>query len=112
MSFAAQQGNDGLQRVAVLAGNSHSIALNACLHLLLRVLDQANNLLGLFSGDALLQGYLLAHAFARGRLHLAVSQVLERDAALDQLLRQDVLDRFSLYSPSDGKLNGVVAFER
>src|ERR1035438_4236430 len=53
--LAAQQGDDGLQLVAVLARYSHRIALDAGLRLPLRVLDQANDLLGLFDGDALLQ---------------------------------------------------------
>ena len=93
---SAQQGDDGLQIVSILARDAHRIALNAGLHLLLGVLDQLDDLLGLFDRDALLEGHLLAHALPRGRFHLAPGQVLERDAAFDQLLAQNVLDRFEV----------------
>src|ERR1035441_5031379 len=83
--LAAQQGDNRLQLVAVLAGDAHGVALDAGLRFLLPVLDQLYNLLGLLDGNALLQGDLLAHALAQRRLQLAVSHVLQRDAALEQL---------------------------
>src|ERR1700723_1403106 len=76
--LAPQQSDNRLQLVAVLTGHSHSIALNAGLSLLFRVLHQANNLLGLFNRDAHLQFDLLPHALARRLLQLFVSQVLQR----------------------------------
>src|SRR5579863_2847695 len=80
--LAAQQGNNGLQLVAVFAAYPHSIALNAYLRLLFRVLYQPDDLFGLFRGDALLQADLLPHALAGRRLKLSIGEILERHAAL------------------------------
>src|ERR1035437_5559150 len=82
---AAQQRDDGLQLVPVLAGYSDCIALDAD---------------------------LLADALAQGGLQLAVGQVLERDAPLNQLLAEDILDRFQMILAVGCQLDGVVAFQR
>src|SRR5258708_905419 len=71
--FSAQRRDDGLQVVAIFARYSHSIALNACLHLLFRVLDDAHNFLGFFSWNALLEADLLANALTGSRFQLAIS---------------------------------------
>src|ERR1035441_5177360 len=60
--LATQQRDNRLQLVPILAGYSDCIALDAGLRLLFRVLHQANNLLGLFRWNALLQLDLLPHA--------------------------------------------------
>src|ERR1035437_6252837 len=109
---AAQQRDDGLQLVPVLAGYSDCIALDADLRLLFCFLDQADNFFGLFDGNALLKADLLADALAQGGLQLAVGQVLERDAPLDQLLAEDILDRFQMILAVGCQLDGVVAFQR
>ena len=47
-----------------------------------------------------------------GRLQLVVIEGLERDAALDQLVRQDLLHRLELVLVGGGKLDDfVLAFE-
>src|ERR1039457_1366372 len=100
--LAPQQGNNLLQFVAVLAGYPDSIALSAGLRLLFRVLHQANNLLGLFGGDALLQLDLLPHALPRRFFQLLVGQILQRDSPLHQLLSQNLLHRLQLVLPGRG----------
>src|ERR1700733_1247345 len=47
----AQQLDHLLQRIAILAGDPHQIALDRRLHLFLAVLDDADDLAGLFEGD-------------------------------------------------------------
>src|ERR1039458_10249157 len=78
----AKQGNDGLQFVPVLAGDSYGIALDAGLRLLLRIFYKAHDLLSFFHGNALLKADLLAHTLPHSGLNFAVCQVLERDATL------------------------------
>src|ERR1700683_866143 len=51
-----EQGNDGLQRVPILAAHAHQIPLNRGLSLVLRVLDHLDNLARFFDRDALLHG--------------------------------------------------------
>ena len=109
--LAAEQGHDLLQGVAVLADDADRVALDAGLRLLLRVLDRRDDHLGLLGRDALHQLDLLPHAGVGGRLDLLVLEVLQRDAALDQLLRQDLDDRLQLVLVLARELNRVVAFE-
>src|SRR5271165_3284301 len=78
------QGDDLLQRIAVLAAHAHHVALNRRLHFLLRILDQLHDVAGLLDRNALLHGDLLLGRAARGRFDGAVSQALQRYAALDQ----------------------------
>src|ERR1017187_1184437 len=82
---AANQLNGGLERVAVLAGDAHEIALNRSLDLQLAVLDLLDDVLGLLRGDALLHGDFLPHGLTRRSDDLAILQALERNRALDQL---------------------------
>jgi len=53
----------------------------------------------------------LPHRGVCGRLDVAILQVLERDAALDQLLGEDLDDRFERVFALAGELEGLVAFE-
>src|SRR5579883_1469474 len=57
---AAQQLDRGLQVVALLAGDPHLLALNAGLHLELRVLDETRDLPAGLRIDPLLEEHLLA----------------------------------------------------
>src|SRR5579875_3064863 len=59
---APQQCNHFLQGIAILARNPHRIPLYGCLCLLLRVLDQFDDIFGLFRRNPLLQRHLLPHA--------------------------------------------------
>jgi hypothetical protein len=77
--------------------------LNRCLRLLFRVFNDADDLLGLFDGDALLEGDLLANARAGSGFELPVSESLERDSALDELLGEDFLDGFELVLVGGGE---------
>jgi hypothetical protein len=70
--MAAQQGYGVLQRIPVLAADAHGFALDGGLDLLLRILDQFDDFLGLLAGNALLQGDLLADTHAHGGLQLLV----------------------------------------
>src|ERR1700680_1374203 len=73
----AKQLDHRLQRIAVAAGNTHKIALDRGLYFQLAVLDLLDDFARLFSGDALLHGYLLAHRGTRGRNHGAIGEALE-----------------------------------
>ncbi len=109
--FASQEGHDLLQGVAVFADDSNGVALNAGLGLLLRVLDGRDDDLGLLGRDALHQLDLLPHAGVGGWLQLLELKVFERDAALDELLGQDLDDCLELVLVLARKLDGVGAFE-
>src|SRR5271169_3238226 len=50
----AQEVHHFLERVAILTGDAHEVALDGRLHLLLAVLDDAHDLARLLDGDALL----------------------------------------------------------
>jgi hypothetical protein len=87
--LAAQQRDDLLQGVPVLAGHAHSVALDAGLRFEFGILNQRNDLFGWLRRDALLELDLLPNRRIRCRLNLLVFQVLERDAALHELLPKD-----------------------
>src|SRR5277367_981059 len=75
------------------------------------VFKYADDLFGLLGRNALLEVDLLAHARSSGRLKFAISERFERDATLNQLVRQDFLHGFQLVLVGGGELDGVVAFE-
>src|SRR5208283_498016 len=108
----AQLGHDLLQRVAVLARYAHGVAQNAGLRLQLHLLDQRNHLPGLLRRNPLHQLDLLPDRGVCGGLNLFVLQVLQRDAALHQLLPQDLFDRLQLVLVLRCKLEGVGALDR
>src|SRR5580658_9718931 len=88
-----QHSDDFLQRVAVLAADTHQISLDRSLCFLLRILNQLHDLPRLFDGDALLHGDAALGGSSRRRFHRAVGQPLQRDPALDQLLLEDIVHR-------------------
>src|SRR5262245_2479880 len=91
------QGRDNLlQRVAVAARDAHGVALDRRLHFELRVFYELDDLFGLLLRNALLQSDTLANRPAQGRFDTAVSQSLERHAALDQFRLQDVVEALQL----------------
>ena len=108
---AAEHGHDLLEDVAVFAGDADGVALDGGLGLELGVLDGGDDLLGLLGGDALLELDLLADGGVGGGLELFELEVLERDAALDQLLREDLDDGLELVLVLAGELDGLGAFE-
>ncbi len=91
---AAELAHDLLEDVAVFADDADGVALDGGLGLELGVLDGGDDLLGVFGGDALLELDLLADGGVGGGLDLFVLEVLEGDAALDELLREDLDDGF------------------
>src|SRR5215475_3773869 len=88
----AQGRDDLLQNVSVTARDSHGVALNRRLHFEFRVFDVLDDLFGLLLRDALLQRDSLANSPAERRFQTAVSQPLERHAALDQFRLQDFVE--------------------
>jgi len=92
----AQQGDDLLQRVAILAGDAHDVGVDAGLHLELGILNELDDFFRLLNGDALLHFDLLADGAAGGRLDFAVLEGLERDVALGQLALKNVGDGLEL----------------
>src|SRR5215469_13486649 len=86
---AAQQLDGRLQVVALLARHPHLLALDAGLHLELRVLDQARDLPADLGVDPLLEQHLLA---GRGEVDLGVLEVQagEIHAALAEAQLQDL----------------------
>src|ERR1700682_1448034 len=56
-----QQRNNFLQRISILAADSHNIALDRCLHFFLGILDRLDDVAGLLDRDALLHSDLLSH---------------------------------------------------
>jgi len=107
----AQLGHDLLQDVAVLGDDANGVALDAGIGFQLRVLDDGDYLLGVFAGDALFQLDLLANGGVGRGFDLLVFEVLERDAALDQLLRKNFDDRLEGVLVLRGELNSLGAFE-
>ena len=95
---AAKDAHDLLEDVLILGDDADGLALDGGLRLELGVLDGGDDLLGVLAGDALLQLDLLAHRLAGGLLDLFELEVLERDSTLDELLREDLLDRGREYS--------------
>src|SRR5262245_63630186 len=92
----AQGRDDLLQNVAVAARDAHGVALNRRLRFELGVFDELDDLFGLLLGNPLLQSDSLANRPAQSRLDAAVSQTLERHAALDQFRLQDVVETLQL----------------
>src|SRR6266496_2662110 len=84
------EGDDGLEVVAVLARDAHLLLLDRGLDPDLRVLDEADDLLGLLHGDAVLQRHALAHGAAGRGLGVLDRQRLEIDAAAVELRLEDV----------------------
>src|SRR5882724_330213 len=80
------QGDDFLQRVAVLTADPHYVALDGSLHFLFRVFDQFHDLACLLDRDPLLHGDLLLDGASRGRFDRSVRQTFQRHAAFDQFL--------------------------
>src|SRR5207249_180914 len=72
----------------------NQVALNGGLHLLLGILDGLYDVAGFLDGDALLHGDLLSYGGPGRRLDRTIGQAFERHASLDQLLLQNVGDRF------------------
>ena len=94
--LATKQCHDLLQRVAVFTDDADSVSLNARLGLLLRVLNGGHNDLCLLGRDPLHELDLLANAGVSRRFDLFELEVFERNAALDQLLREDLDDGLEL----------------
>src|ERR1044072_623718 len=89
--FRLELSNDFLQGVAVAAGDADGVALNRGLDFELRLLDELNYLFGLLRGDALLDGYVLADGAAGRGFDAPVGESLERHAAPNELLLEDVV---------------------
>ncbi|CAM2144922.1 hypothetical protein PT2222_160205 [Paraburkholderia tropica] len=88
----AQHGDHALQVVALGAGHTHGVALNARLHLDLAVLHEAHDLFREIAGHALLHGDDLLHLVAADFLDLAVVEKTHVHIALGQFRQQHVLD--------------------
>ena len=101
-----------LQGIAILAADPHDIGLDGRLRFLLRILDQLHDLPRLFDGDALLERDFLFHRTAGGRLQRAVGQAFQGHAAFDQLLLEDVVDRFHFEFIGGVQQDRVGAFHR
>src|ERR1700683_141506 len=86
---AAQQRDGGLQLVTLLTADAHLVALQARLHLELRVLDQALDLLARFRIDALPEQHLLARRGQR-RVRILHLEAQKIDAALGKPQLQDL----------------------
>ena len=89
---AAEHGHDLLEDVAVFADDADGVALDGGLGFELGVLDDGDDFFGVLGGDALLELDLLADGGVGGGLDLFVLEVLEGDAALDELLGEDFDD--------------------
>src|SRR5512139_3811555 len=87
----AHQRDRLLQHVALGARHAHAVALDAGLHLELAVLDALDDLLRQLGLDAGLHRHAALDLVARHLLHAADVEALHVDAALGQLLRQDVV---------------------
>src|SRR5215831_7680100 len=72
----AQQLDNRLQHIAVLARHAHEVALDRGLHLQLAVLDLLDDLARLLRSDALLQRDLLPHGGPRGGNDGAIGEAL------------------------------------
>src|SRR6476469_9125716 len=108
---AFQQGNHLLQRVAVLAADSHRISLNRCLRLLLGILDHADNFLSLLRRDSLLHCYLLPCPGTRCRFNCPVCQALQRHAAFHQFALENLRDCLELELVGRAHVDGILAFQ-
>src|SRR5687768_12259505 len=89
---ALDEGDDGLEVVALLARDAELVALDLHLDALGAVVtDELGHLLGLLGADALAERAVELHLFAR-LPGVAGLQRLERDATLDEFLLEDVED--------------------
>src|SRR5262244_97059 len=84
------EGDHGLEVIAVLAGDTHLLLLDRSLGLDLGVLDDAHDLLGLLHGNTILEGDALAQGAPRRRLRVLDGQRLEIDDATVELGLEDV----------------------
>lgn len=85
-----EEDDDLLQVIALLATDANTVALNGDLQFAAGVLDLLHDGLGLLLIDPLEQFDGLPHPLAAGRLHLAVVEVAEGNAPLDELALEDV----------------------
>src|SRR6185437_963915 len=106
-----QQCNHILQRVPILAADAHGVRLDGRLSFALRLLDQFDDLFGLFNGNALLQGNFLPDAGAGGGFDFAVGQRFQRDAAFSQLLLEDFRHRLQFVLIARRQLDGFFALQ-
>ncbi len=95
-SCCRQHGNYFLQRVAVFAADSHQISLDGSLRFFLRILNQLHDIPCFFDRNALLHRDFALGGSTGGGFDRAVGQSLQRNAALHQLLLQDVIHRLQL----------------
>src|SRR5215471_15974300 len=79
-----QRGNYLLQGIAIAARDPDRVALDRGLHFGLRVLDQLDDILRLFLGNALLNLRALAHRASRRGFDRAIAQSLQWDPATHQ----------------------------
>src|SRR5512139_365077 len=87
----AHQRDRLLQQVALGARHTHAVALDAGLHLELAVLDALDDLLRQLGLDAGLHRHAAPDLVARHLLDAAYIEAFHVDAALGELLRQDVV---------------------
>src|ERR1700730_5780079 len=95
--------DDSLEIISVLARDAHLLFLDGGLHSDLGVLDEADDLLGLLHGDAILEGDALAHRPPRRRLGILDGQRLEVDAAPVELGLENVEDGLELHVVGRGE---------
>src|SRR5437773_1779819 len=105
----SQERDDRLQIVLLLGRDAEFLALDLGPDALRALVpDDLGDLLGVVLGDALLQGH--AHpVFLAGELRVTRVQGLERDAALDQLVLEDVKDRLGALLAVGADVDGVLA---
>lgn len=92
----AQHGDGGLQVVALGALDPYRVALDAGLYLELAVLDEGDDFLGVFLGDAVADGEDLLDLIATHFLDLAMVQEAHVDVAARHLVEQYVDDLVEL----------------
>src|SRR5581483_4023792 len=85
-----ERGDDFLQIVFVLSGNSNLLVLELRVDLELERFDALHQRFALILGDAAAQGHDLPHRTAGRRLDVAEHQCLDVDAAADRLTLKDV----------------------
>ena len=107
--LALQQRDDRLQIVLLLGRDAEFLALDLGPDSLRPLVpDDLGDLLGVVLGDALLEGH--AHpVLLAGKLRVACVQGLERDAALDQFVLEDVQDRLGAFLAVGADVDGVLA---
>src|ERR1035438_2902289 len=87
--FGIDVRDDGLQDVAVAAGDADEIALDGSLHFELGVLDGLDDFAGLLRSDPLLQVDFLFDGGTGRRNDLAVLKALQRHMSFDELGLED-----------------------